>query len=333
MARCVHLHRALAAILLTVVAGLAPDRTGAQLPTPPNRFYGTVQINGVPAPDGTSVLALMGDNECGRTETVGGAYRLDVPAAVARPGCGGEGQAVRFRVAGVIAPQSAPWRGASFTELHLSVQIAPFATAALDLGSPCIPPAGQARCDPARLRLWNGEPEAWNLLFRALGAPDPAPDRVFAEVIRMRLEAGDPALVALFAQRLGWPYVRITAIHFRGTPPAEPDEYVEITNLGGAPQVMTGWRLRIGSSGAEFRFQPGAVLQAGQRCRAYTNLTRADSCPGFGFGSTFGLWDDDGDIATLTVDAPAIVADHTAYRADPLHQPPPPLLRGIADAQ
>ncbi|MER3419318.1 MAG: hypothetical protein C4290_01785 [Chloroflexota bacterium] len=333
MARCIRLHRALAATLLAVLAGLTPVRTGAQLPSPPNRFYGTVQINGATAPDGTSVIALMGDAECARTETIGGAYRLDVPAASARPGCGGEGQTVRFRVAGVIAPQSAPWRGASFTELPLIVQIAPFGTAALDLGSPCIPPTGQARCDPARLRLWNGEQEAWNLLFRALGAPDPPPDRVFAEVIRLRLEAGDPALLALFAQRLGWPYVRITAIHFRGTPPTEADEYVEIANLGGAPQLMTGWRLRIASSGAEFRFQPGAVLQSGQRCRAYTNLTRADSCPGFGFGSTFGLWDNDTDTATLSVDVPAIVADHTAYRADPLHQPPPPLLRGVAGEQ
>lgn len=333
MARCAHMHRVLAATLLAILAGLAPAGAGAQLPIPPNRFYGAVQINGSPAPDGTSVVALMGDTECGRTETVGGAYRVDVPAAGTRPGCGGDGRVVRFRVAGVMAPQAVPWRGASFTELHLAVQIAPFATAALDLGSPCIPPTGQTRCDPARLRLWNGEQEAWNLLFRALGAPDPAPDRVFAEVIRMRLEAGDPALVALFAQRLGWPYVKITAIRFRGTPPAEPDEYVEITNLGGAPQPMTGWRLHIGSSGAEFRFQPGAVLQAGQRCRAYTNLTRADSCPGFGFGSTFGLWDNDGDTVTLTVDLPALIADRTAYRADPLNQPPPPLLRGIAGEQ
>mgnify|MGYP000120848846 CR=1 FL=1 len=333
MARCVRPFRILAVMLLATAAAVGGIPVAAQIPTPPNRFYGTVQVNGAPAPDGTRVLALIGDTECGRTDTVDGAYRLDVPAAAMRAGCGSEGQVVRFRVAGMPVSQTAPWRGASFTELHLTVHIPLFDTAALDLGSPCIPPPGQARCDPARLRLWNGEQEAWNLLFRALGAPDPTPDRVFAEVIRMRLEAGDPALVALFAQRLGWPYVKVTAVRFRGTPPAEPDEYVEIANLGGGPQIMTGWRLRIGSSGAEFRFQPGAVLQAGQRCRAYTNLTRADSCPGFGFGSTFGLWDNDTDTATLTVDQPALVADRTAYRADPLNQPPPPLLRGIISAQ
>ncbi len=327
------MHYALVATLLAVVVGLVSAHAGAQVPSPPNRFYGTVQVNGAPAPDGTSVIAVVGDTECGRSETVGGAYRLDVPPATTRPGCGGDGQVVRFRVAEVPALQTAPWRGASFTELNLAVQIAPFHTAALDLGSPCIPPPGQGRCDPARLRLWSGEQEAWNLLFRALGAPDPTPDRVFAEVIRMRLEAGDPALVSLFAQRLGWPYVKITAVRFRGTPPAEADEYVEIANLGGAPQPMTGWRLRIGSSGAEFRFQPGAVLSAGQRCRAYTNLTRPDSCPGFGFGSTFGLWDDDTDTATLIVDQPALVADHTGYRADPLQQPAPPALRGVVGSQ
>jgi hypothetical protein len=224
------------------------------------------------------------------------------------------------------APGAAGWRSGAAPAPR--VQRAAYTTAALDLTSPCIPAPGTSACDAIRLRLWSGEPEAWRLLFRALDAPPPSPDRVFEEVVRLRLEAGDPALLAALAVRLGQPYVKVTAIRFRGTEPGQPDEYVEVANLGGAAQDLTGWRLKAGGSGAEFRFRPGTVLGPGDRCRAYTNETRGDSCPGFGFGATFGLWDDDADTVALLAESPPALIDRNYYYADPDVQPPPPALRG-----
>ncbi len=314
-----------------VLHGDAP--AGAQVPTPPHRFYGTVTVNGRVPADGTAVVALIGAVECGRSETAGGGYRIDVLAISMRAGCGGEGTTVRFRAAGSLAAQAAPWRGATFSELNLTVLAQPFDTAALDLTSPCIPEHGAAACDDARARLWNGDQDAWNWLYRSLGAREPSPDRVFEEVLRFRLEAHDPALTAIVATWLGWPFLRITSVHFRGSASNEADEFVEVANLGGTPQEMTGWRLRAGTSGAEFRFQAGWRLAAGQRCRIYTNLSRADSCPGFGFGGSFGLWDNAADTAILVVDAPALIADFTSYRAEAAEQPPPPALRGVAPGQ
>jgi hypothetical protein len=305
----------------------------AQIPTPPHRFYGSVRLNGVPPPDGTPVVAVIGAVDCGRAEIVGGAYRLDAIAATQRAGCGVEGQMVRFRVGGASATQVVAWRGAAFTELALVAQAAAFTTAALDLGSPCIPEKGALGCDAARLRLWRGDRDAWSLLFRALGSPEPDGDRVFGEVLRMRLEAGDPALVAEMARRLGWPHLRVSAVRFRGAAQGEADEYVEIRNLGGAGQLMDGWRLRAAGSGAEFRFLAGWMLPADGRCRVYTNQTHHDSCPGLGFGATYGLWDDTADTALLTVDYPSITADRARYSAEPAAQLPPPALRGVDAGQ
>ncbi len=301
----------------------------AQVPTPPHRFHGVVRVNGGPPADGTAVIAVIGAVECGRGRTADGAYRIDALASSMRPGCGIEGDTVQFRIGNATAEQSARWRGASVSVLPLTARADGYTTAALDLGSPCIPSAGATVCDPARVRLWNGEPEAWTLLYRALGAPAPADDRVFDEVIRLRMEAGDPAVIALFATRLGWPYVKLTAIGFWGTGTAQADEFVEVANLGGAAQLMTGWHIRTGASGADFRFAPASVLRPGQSCRVYTNQTHPDSCPGHGFGSSSPLWDDAAGFAQITVDYPALVADQTRYTADAARQPPPPALRGV----
>ncbi len=91
--------------------------------------------------------------------------------------------------------------------------------------------------------------------------------------------------------------------------------------------------MRALSSGAEFRFRPGFVLAPGQRCRVYTSRLAADSCSGFGFGSTHGLWDDQADSAMLTVDFPSLVADVTHYRANPAQQLAAPALRGSVPVQ
>jgi endonuclease YncB( thermonuclease family) len=77
--------------------------------------------------------------------------------------------------------------------------------------------------------------------------------------------------------------VEIVEVFRNGTKgPAEPDEYVEIQNLGSEPQLMTGWRLeserRQGDDGQVFHFPDGFVLQPGQKCRIYTNEDHPESC-------------------------------------------------------
>ena len=237
--------RGRSAALAMVIAGLAatlPAVLTAQVPSPPHRFYGEARINGVPAPDGTAIVALVGTVECGRSETAGGMYRVDALAQTMRTGCGSAGAEVQFRVGPGTATQRATWNGATVTRLDLAAQAGAYTTATLAMDSPCIPTAGTARCDATRLRLWQGDAEAWSLLYKALGTP-PAP-KLFDDLIKLRLEAGDPAARSMAATAAGWPYLKITAIHFRGTQPGEADEYVEIANLGGGPQAMDGWLVR-----------------------------------------------------------------------------------------
>ena len=86
----------------------------------------------------------------------------------------------------------------------------------------------------------------------------------------------------------------------------EPDEYVEISNLGNAPQDMTGWRLeseRRGSdSGQIFYFPKGFILQPGQICRIYTNEYHPEYC-GLSFRHSRGaVWSNSKPDAALLVD-------------------------------
>jgi hypothetical protein len=66
-------------LLLAVIALLVPFPTTAlaqQLP--PHRFFGTVTIDGVNAPDGTKITAVVGGQAVASTTTSGGSYRIDV---------------------------------------------------------------------------------------------------------------------------------------------------------------------------------------------------------------------------------------------------------------
>ena len=81
---------ALAAALL---AGVFIASTAAAQQFPPNRFFGTVTVNGQAAPSGTTVTAMIGGVECGTTTvTSGGNYVIDVPGVTINPNCGREGQ-------------------------------------------------------------------------------------------------------------------------------------------------------------------------------------------------------------------------------------------------
>lgn len=77
----------------------------------------------------------------------------------------------------------------------------------------------------------------------------------------------------------------------------ESDEYAVITNNGGSPVNIGGWRLNAGDPGQDFTF-PGFDLQPGQSCRVYTNEYHPDTC-GFSFGSGKAIWNNKGDCGYL----------------------------------
>lgn len=92
--------------------------------------------------------------------------------------------------------------------------------------------------------------------------------------------------------------VRITFIYYDGqVPQVESDEYAAITNMGGHPVNLAGWRLNADDAGQDFYF-PDFVLQPGQECRVYTNEYHPEWC-GFSFGSGSALWANSGECGHL----------------------------------
>ena len=99
----------LALLLIAAVcaAGLAPSPTRAAIP---NRVYGSVTLNGSPAPLGTQIEALTEGKRCGSAAVTppdrnGNAYILDVPDWNAAPECK-PGAIITFTVGAVTAAQS-----------------------------------------------------------------------------------------------------------------------------------------------------------------------------------------------------------------------------------
>lgn len=198
--------------------------------------------------------------------------------------------------------------------------------AALDLAEqrPCIPEPGQPVCDPVRSSLWNGDASAWT----ARGVTDP--DARFNETVVFRVRAGDPAAIANIARILGWPYLKVTRVRFTG------DEFVEVTNLGGGAQDVTGWTLRSPERATVYRLPAGVTLQPGQVCTLHTTTGPPPLNPGgvcrF-FTNTPDVWPDDAGEIVLRYDALDLLADATRYSANPSEQPPPPHLQLIPSSE
>ena len=332
-------------------------------PSPPTRFYGTLTIDGAPAPAGTMVRAFVGDKDCTNARepfTVpAGSYAVEVGHTTQTPGCGEIGTTVTFRVGTRTANERGTFETGSFQLLNLTVSgtgavfasptptatptpaptasptpvtpppPAAITTARLDLGSPCLPVTDQPRCDANRLALWTGQQAAWEAEMARRGQPTPSADDLFTLTYEYRIAAGDPAAIASIAKGLGWPKIYISELRFRGTAPAEADEYVELTNVGSGSQDMTGWRVHSASTNIDFYFSDGTVLEGGAKCRFYTSGERADSCPGTINVSASGVWDNNADAAELWYDPLALLADATRYVADPNNQPPPPNLQVV----
>jgi hypothetical protein len=116
---------ALVAAVVTLLSSLMAASVSAQPPTPPNRFFGDVTLNGAPAAAGTAVAASVGGAACGQTTVqADGTYVLDVVSSGQTAGCGTEGASVSFTVGGSPAG-TATWSSGQFTELDLAGAPAP----------------------------------------------------------------------------------------------------------------------------------------------------------------------------------------------------------------
>lgn len=322
-------------VLLTASALLAvalfSARTTAAQQLPPHRFFGKATLNGGPAPVGTRVEAFIAGTSCGAGQTTsGGSYVVDVNGVMAAPGCGTPRATVTFTIAGLPAAQTGTFRDGGFEQLDLTAVgvVNGLTIAALNLQEerPCIPEQGQRSCDAARDALWNGKADAW----AARGVTDP--DARFNETVVFRVRAGDPLAISYIAKFLAAPYLQVTRVKFVGALAGQADEYVEVTNLGGGDQDMSGWTLRSPARNAVFRFPTGFVMAAGRVCRVYTGAPGANSCGLAGFAST-NVWPDDKGEVVLYYDALDLPGADTRYSADPKDQPPPPNLSGVTLAQ
>jgi len=115
----------LVAAVVAVLSSLMVAAVSAQPPTPPNRFFGDVTLNGSPAPAGTNVTATIDGNVCGQTTVqADSTYVLDVVSSGQTAGCATEGASIDLTVGGSPAG-SASWSSGQFTELALAGEAAP----------------------------------------------------------------------------------------------------------------------------------------------------------------------------------------------------------------
>jgi hypothetical protein len=231
---------------------------------------------------------------------------------------------------GVTAsPSPSPTPDASPTPTPSPPSAGAFSLSVLNVGSPCVPATGSSQCDATRQALWTGDQAAWAARFQMTGRPAPTPDQVFDATLSFRVEAGDPGAIAAIAQVLGWPHVRINATRFRGVAANELDEWVELRNMGGGSQDMTGWSVRVEGTDIRWTFQDGFTLQPGQSCKFYTGAPMAEPCPGSSNVAASGVLPNSSGTITLWVDWLDLLAIRASYNADPATQPPPPNLQGF----
>lgn len=156
--------------------------------------------------------------------------------------------------------------------------------------APAPPPPAPAAAAPSRSTRMPGEP------------PVPAPP---LEPPSQALSGGfvlaEPDdMAAASAAVSGTSYLRVLAIWLRGTDSGGQGggdyQYVQIANLGGAAQDLTGWALQGDSgpiSGLTFYFPDGFTLDAGASCRIYVGHPAEDTCTGGSF-ALFHFWGDHG---------------------------------------
>jgi hypothetical protein len=91
---------------------------------PPNRFFGTVTINGQDQPEGTVVEAYIGSTLCGsgavQSRNGSTIYVVDVLGEGQKPNCAKDGDKVTFKVAGLDATETGTYETSAATHLDLT---------------------------------------------------------------------------------------------------------------------------------------------------------------------------------------------------------------------
>jgi hypothetical protein len=112
----------------TLLLMALPSLVSAQA-QPPNRFFGSVKINGQDAPDGTVVEAYIGNTLCGsgsvQNRNNAEIYLVDVVGAGQKAGCAKDGDTVKFKVAGLDAKETGKYATAEATHLDLTASGTP----------------------------------------------------------------------------------------------------------------------------------------------------------------------------------------------------------------
>jgi hypothetical protein len=107
---------------------VSPTPTETCPPVFPGTYNGSVRLDGVPAPDGTNIKAVLGGIEWASGAILGGVYTLDIPATLpAKPPCF-EGGTITFVVAGYVCTPSPEWASGLHT-VDVSCEVAPTPTA------------------------------------------------------------------------------------------------------------------------------------------------------------------------------------------------------------
>ena len=138
-------------------------------------------------------------------------------------------------------------------------------------------------------RMFCTEEEAiaagWRPPLRSSSEPTPGPTASPAPQ-----PTATPRATATSAPTVAGPDVRITCVFFDGVVSSqEPDEYVQIANLGDEGQDLGGWTLLDVSDGKpEFRF-PTYMLEPGAVVRVYTNQVHPQ-WGGFSFERGSAIW-------------------------------------------
>ena len=114
--------RILTVLAVAVVAAFTLQAGVGVAQVPPTRFYGSLTINGAPAPPGTEVRTFINGVDCGsRLTTEEGRYVVDAAHFATVEGCGVEEEEVVFVVNGVTANERDTFTQGMFKERDLTV--------------------------------------------------------------------------------------------------------------------------------------------------------------------------------------------------------------------
>ena len=132
-----------------------------------------------------------------------------------------------------------------------------------------------------------------------------------------QLRGAGPDGAVASATSAGLPLVRLLAIWLRGADSTGGGDgayqYVEVANLGGAPQDLTGWSLEGDSGsviGLTYYFPAGFTLNPGDSCRVYVDHPAEATCTDGSF-ALYQFWGDHGTAVLL--DDQQQVVDSLSY--------------------